>query len=89
MSYIAINDQNVLDYPVGTVVDFNYGAMCGSERGVITGYRVTSFGCDLEAITEKGETKYISEFSDIGIGVYLISIPSRKKNTKSPWYVAA
>ena len=88
MSYVAINYKNVLDYPVGTVVEFNYGPMNGSERGIVTGYRVTSFGTELEARTEKGETKFISGFSDIGIGVYLISIPSRK-NTNSPWYVAA
>ena len=71
-TYTKITEDNVTDYPTGTRVRFNYGAMCGEEEGTITGHRTTQFGTELIAETDVGETKRISGFSTIGIGVYLI-----------------
>ena len=71
-TYTKITEENVTDYPTGTRVLFNYGAMCGEEEGTVTGHRTTQFGTELIAETDDGETQMISGISTIGIGVYLI-----------------
>ena len=71
-TYTKITEENLADYPTGTRVRFNYGAMCGEEEGTITGHRTTQFGTDLIAETDDGETQMISGISTVGIGVYLI-----------------
>ena len=71
-TYTTITEENVANYPTGTRVRFNYGAMCGEEEGTITGHRTTQFGTDLIAETDDGETKHISGISTVGIGAYLL-----------------
>ena len=72
-TYTKITEENVTDYPTGTRIRFNYGAMCGEEEGTIKGYRThPQFGTDLIAVTDDGETKHISGISTVGIGVYIL-----------------
>ena len=73
MAYVSITAENAANYPAGTKVRFNYGAMHGSEEGVVTGVYTTQFGTQLTAVTEEGNEKTISGFTDIGIGVYLLA----------------
>jgi hypothetical protein len=89
MTYTAITIENATDFPAGSVVEFNYGAMYGSERGVVTGFETSRFGTQLTAVTDNGERKTISGFSNIGIGVYLIEKAQPNVNKSSPWYMAA
>lgn len=85
MAYVRITSENVLDFPNGSVVEFNYGPMHGTEKGTITGFEITRFGTQLKAMTEQGETKSISGFSQTGIGVYLLELAEPKINKSSPW----
>ena len=89
MTYTAITIENAAEFPAGSIVEFNYGAMYGSERGSITGFETTRFGTHLTAVTEDGESKTISGFTTVGIGVYLIEKAAPKTNKTSPWYMAA
>lgn len=87
---VRITLDNVLDYPRGTRVLFDYGALCGEEEGTITGWEETCFGVQLLARTDDGSLKSISSFNDVGIGVYVLKDNSKdvKKqiNKNSPWY---
>ena len=87
MAYLKITAETAKIFPVGTKVEFNYGAMYGTEQGEVTGYQTDRFGTVLTAKTEAGENKTISGFTDIGIGVYLIKRAEPRINKNSPWYV--
>jgi hypothetical protein len=89
MAYTNITAENATNFPAGSIVEFNYGPMHGSERGTVTGFQSNRFGTTLTAITEAGEQKTISGFSTIGVGVYLIEVAAPRVNKSSPWYVAA
>lgn len=89
MTKTHITIENAANYPAGTVVEFNYGAMYGSERGVVTGFETNQFGTQLTAVTDEGERKTISGFTNIGIGVYLIEVAQPVANKSSPWFMAA
>lgn len=71
MSYQTITPENASLF-VGRKVRFNYGAMCGSDDGVVTGFETTQWGTHLTAKTDDGQSKTINGFTDIGIGVYLL-----------------
>lgn len=72
-SYMQITKDNLLTFPVGAKVRFNYGAMHGSELGLVVDYEADRWGCRLVAETESGERKTITGFTTIGIGAYLES----------------
>jgi len=73
-TYTQITEENLYSFPIGSRVEFNYGAMYGSEFGLVVDYRVTEFGADLIAETESGEIKYINGFSTVGVGVRLVEL---------------
>lgn len=76
MAYTAFTKANAADImrlaPIGTRVRFEYGAMCGSSRGIVVDY-----GSDrwhdffLVCAKEDGSEQAVHGFSDVGIGVYL------------------
>lgn len=86
MDYQKITLENVLEFPPGTEVEFFYGAYYPTEYGTVTGYEITKFGVVLTAVTEDGEEKTISMFSDKGVGTRLIKKAVSKVNRNSPWY---
>lgn len=87
MTTTHITAENVTDYPAGTEVEFNYGPLHGTERGIVTGFETNRFGTHLIARTDNGAIKSISNFTDIGIGCYLITVADKAQpNRNSPWY---
>jgi hypothetical protein len=96
---IHITHENVSDYPVGTTVEFFFGAYYPKPEGVITGFVVvpeTQWHDEQVMLTaeyfdhESHEVvpTVVSMFTDVGIGVYLIEVAEQKVNTKSPWSYA-
>lgn len=87
MSYIRITPENVLDYPAGTRVLFNYGALYPTAEGTIIDWETTQWGTQLIARKDDGSIQTISGISKTGIGTYILNTEKPAvKNTKSPWY---
>lgn len=75
MSYMKIDSNNCENFNDRRVL-FNYGMVAEgpqTETGVVIGYRKTRFGVELIALKDETyEEAFISGFTDVGIGVYLI-----------------
>tara|TARA_R110000851_G_scaffold47001_1_gene114327 strand:+ start:81 stop:377 length:297 start_codon:yes stop_codon:yes gene_type:complete len=91
-----ITNENVSDYPVGTTVEFFFGAYFPRPEGVITGFvvvpktewndeqvKLTAEYVDWQ--TDEVVPTTVSMFSETGIGVYLLEVAEQKVNKKSPW----
>lgn len=71
---MKITAQNINDFPIGTKVRFNYGSMNGSEDGLVVDHGSDRFyPAFLIAETEEGKLKHIHNFTDRGIGCYLVA----------------
>jgi hypothetical protein len=74
MNFDELSCEQASEY-FGRKVTFNYGAMHGSEDGVIVSFRVSKWGRTFEAeIVEgenAGEIKHFTSFTTVGFGVYL------------------
>ena len=95
---IEITYDNVADYPVGTTVEFCWGAYHPTVEGVVTGFDVvtetewneeyvrltaTYVDPELDELTEAT----VRRFSDKGVGARLIEIANvNAPNQNSPWY---
>jgi hypothetical protein len=90
-----ITPENVTDYPVGTTVEFHVGAYYPTYEGTVIGSEVLEATKwmdrsarliveyqDLE--TDEITTTVVCEFTNLGIGVYLLEVAEAPK-TKSPW----
>lgn len=69
-TYTQITEANAAEF-VGREVYFDYGAMCGGERGWVVGHETTRWGTHLIAMTGEGKQKTINGFSTVGIGCHL------------------
>jgi hypothetical protein len=96
--YTTITEANVLDFPIGTRVEFYYG-MCGCgidkdgktipqrEEAEVIGYDIDEWGARLKVkIKERDATQTINGFTTIGVGAYLLEkAEAPKPNPNSPW----
>jgi hypothetical protein len=96
---IRITHENVSDYPVGTTVEFFFGANHPRVEAVITGFEVrpkSEYQDEQVMLTaeyfnhEAHEVvpMTVSMFTDAGVGVYLIEVAEQKVNKNSPWAYA-
>lgn len=95
--HTKITFENYADYPVGTKVEFHFGAHYAPAEGWVTGHifkpaskwfpasvELTATYVDPETDEEVDTT--ISLFSSVGIGVHLIEVaPKKISNKTSPW----
>jgi hypothetical protein len=91
MPAIRIDSENVLNYPAGTVVVFNYGAMHGTEEGVIVDFGSDKWGVHLIAKMPNGSIKTVTSLNTEDmknqVGAYIPApVAVVTKNPKSPWY---
>ena len=77
MTYTQITAENLIDFPMGSKVRFNYGPMYGSADAMLVDFQGSPWGVQLIAETETGERHFISGFSTVGIGCYLIETPPK------------
>lgn len=73
MNRTEVTRENAHSFKIGSRVEFNYGAMHGSEQGEIVGWETTRWGTHLLARTDNGKEKTISSFTTVGIGAYLLA----------------
>ena len=73
MNRTQITRENAHTFKIGSRVEFNYGPMHGSEQGEIVGWETTQWGTQLLARTDDGRDKTISNFTNMGVGAYLLA----------------
>lgn len=94
---MKIDFSNFEQFPVGTKVEFNFGAYYPICEGEVTGYEIVPatkyFPAEVRLTAEyfcheeeKMKTTTITRFTEMGIGTYLIEVPEvETKKTNSPW----
>lgn len=97
ISTTEITIDNFNQYPVGTAVEFNFGAYYPTREGVVTGYKIISaskwFDASVCLVAEYNDLDTdevvettITRFVDKGIGTYLIEVAENtKQKGTSPW----
>jgi hypothetical protein len=99
MSVTQITMENFTEFPVGSKVEFNFGAMYPRCVGKIVAHEVVTaskfFPASARLIAEyfdpteeKVITTTITQFCDTGIGAYLLEKASIKTGNKSPWNIS-
>jgi hypothetical protein len=74
-----INRETISEYPIGTKMMMNFGAMYPTMEGMVVDYRLTPaskhFPENVELVidTEDGKTHYSNTIVLKGIGTYLLS----------------
>jgi hypothetical protein len=90
-----ITIENASNFPVGTEVEFNWGAYSAPVQGFVTRVEFVPatkfFPADArlwaEYIDDDGETveTTVTQFSDIGIGTRLVRVATAAAPIKSKW----
>jgi hypothetical protein len=97
MTHTHITPENVTDFPVGSELEFIFGAYYAPAYGKVTGYEIVPatnlfpasaylYAEYVNPETDELEQTSIKVLSTVGIGVRLISLAEKpKQNKKSPW----
>lgn len=95
---MKIDFTNFEQFPVGTKIEFNFGAYYPICEGNITGYEIIPaskyFPADVRLTAEyfchedeKMVETTVTSFTEKGIGTYLIKVADQPAKTNSPWAV--